>query len=118
DLAAADGLHLHGGAEDGLAERDRDGAEDVEPVAREEPVGLDLEGDQQVALRPAGGPVTPLPLEPHAGAGLGRGRHRHQQLLAGPLLAAATARGARRRRDAATPAARRAWPVDREPALP
>src|SRR5206468_3987135 len=71
---AVERAHPKPGAERGLGDVERHLADDVEPLAMKEAVGLDLEGDDQVAWRGAGLSVLTLPAHAHPGAGLGRRR--------------------------------------------
>src|SRR6185312_8996933 len=86
-------------AQRGLGEVERDLADDVEPLAMKESIGLHLEGDQEVTGR--GASLNRLPLAPHAhtGSGLGAGRHGDVDLPLGAHFPGPAAGRARLRRD-------------------
>src|SRR5437867_901236 len=113
DAASIECLDFDLGAEQRLGEVHRHGADDVQPVAPEEPVGLDLQHHDDVAP-----PLRSLPPEAQLRAVLGARRNRDHESLLDPHLAAAAARMAALRRHLPLTAAHRARPVDREPALP
>src|SRR5213080_1706067 len=113
DAASIECLDFDLGAEQRLGQVHRHGADDVQPVAPEEPVGLDLQHHDDVAP-----PLRSLPPEAQLRAVLGARRNRDHESLLDPHLAAAAARVAALRRHLPLTAAHRARPVDREPALP
>src|SRR5205807_4510897 len=99
-------------AEQRLGQVDGHDADDVEPVAPEEPVGLDLDRDHDVAPS-----LGPLPLEAQPRAVFRAGRDGDRQPLLDPHLARPVAGGTRLRRDAPPAPAYGARPRDGEPAL-
>src|SRR5437870_6882029 len=85
--------HLDLRAEEGLRQIDRNHADHVEPLAPEEPVGLDLNHHDDVAAA-----LGALPLEPQPRAVFGPGRNSDRETLlltdlAGPLAGRAALRG-------------------------
>src|SRR5207237_8022984 len=91
---------------------DRHDADDIEPVAPEETVGLDLDGDHDVPP-----PLGPLPLETQPRAVLRAGRDRDRQPLFDAHLARPVAGGAGLRRPPPAAAAHGAWPRAGAPSL-
>src|SRR5881398_2538876 len=113
DAAPVECLHLDLGSEQCLREVHRHGADDVQPLAPEEPVGLDLQHYDDVAF-----PLRPLPAETQLRAVLGARGYREHQALLDPHLAAAAAGVAPLRRHPASATAHRTRAIHGEAALP
>src|SRR5207247_11194038 len=91
----------------------RHSAHDVQPLAPEEPVGLDLQHYDDVAF-----PLRPLPAETQLRAVLGARGYREHQALLDPPLAAAAAGVAPLPTHPASASAPRTRAIHGEPALP
>src|SRR5205807_2813707 len=107
-----EGPYLDLRAEQRLGQVDGHDADDVEPVAPEEPVGLDLDRDHDVAPS-----LGPLPLEAQPRAVFRARRDGDRQPLLDAHLARPVARGTRLRRHPPAAPAHGARPRDGEPAL-
>src|SRR5581483_6019792 len=81
-------------AERGLSDVDRHRRDHVQPFAPEEPIRLDLEGDDQIARRAVAIAAAALPFETDLRPGVHAGRHGDHHLFPNAHLARSTARGA------------------------
>src|SRR6185312_7023206 len=90
-------------AERGLRDVDRHGRDEIEPLALEEAIRLDLESQQEIAGRTVARTAAALTLETDLGARVDAGRHGDVHLLPNAHLARAAARGTALARNGAFP---------------